>query len=510
LIRKLFAGASVLAIAVVAVMLVGLGSSSKSADAHVVSITGPSTIDNSMSEFQVRIDATNGHGDVFIGASDGHFSWDGNDCEYADGITDCNVVQDSGGVGDIAQFLIVDDDCGNCNVNSIFIDYTPPQGFSGGSIDIFACQEDQDDIYDDFPNVDCPNGIRKTIQVVGAVSSVTLYALRDYTNDGDVDLCTGSTVYVIAGLEYTDNVWDTSDFNNHRAIICAEVRDSVGHPVDNANVFFSNTAPGCITGPNPNNTNGNGVAHTRFEHCDDGNSGEVSTITGCVASVCGSVMVEFGGDPAECQIVVDPHDLDIGDVGNIHVLWIDELGNKVPDGVTSYFSMAHSGESSSNAFIVDSPENTVNSIAEGSAITGFAGESTVAAHAVASDRPDVVCGEHLVFTGDVHQHPDECIVDGVEDPDFVLYGNIPPGGNFEWGTFAFCGGTFATLVEISECDPDTAIFWYNTPAGGWESYVPGADVAAVNAAILARFPDEHAGIPRGTIFTAACSAIDEA
>jgi hypothetical protein len=338
------------------------------------------------------------------------------------------------------------------------------------------------------------------------VASVTLYAFRDWSDDEELDLCTGSPVYVIAALEFTDNVWDTSGFNNHRAVICAEVRDSVGHPVENANVFFSDSGPGCVLGDNPDNTNGDGVADVRFWHCDTGNSGEVSTVTGCVASVCGSVMVEFGGDPASCEIVVDPHDLDIADVGMITVHWTDELGNKVPDGITSYFSMAHSGESGSNAFIVDSPENTVNSVAEGSAITGFAGESTVSAHAVATDRPDVVCAEHLVFTGDVHQHPDECIVDGVEDPDFVLYGNLPPGGNFEWGTFAYCGGTFATLLEISGCDADTAIFWYNTPAGGWESWIPGADVESVNAAIMARFPDEHAGIPRGTIFTAACSA----
>jgi hypothetical protein len=331
---------------------------------------------------------------------------------------------------------------------------------------------------------------------------VTLYAFRSYTTDAEWDLCNGTTVYVIAGIEYSDNAWDESDFNNDRAIICAEVRDSVGHPVDNANVFFSDSGPGCVTSTPNQNTNGNGVAHVRFEHCDTGNSGETSTVSGCVGSVCGSVQVEFGGDPAMCEIVVDPHDLDIGDVGTIWVNWIDELGNKVPDGVTSYFSMAHSGESSSNATIVDSPENTVNSMAEGSAITAFAGDSTVAAKAVASDRPDVVCGEHLEFTGDVHQHPDVC----EEDPDFILFGNVPPGGNFEWGTFAYCGGTFATLLEVSGCDADEAIFWYNTPAGGWESWIPGADVESVNAAIMARFPGEHGSIPHGTIFTAACSA----
>lgn len=498
LIRRLLAGTSVLAIAAVAVMLLSLGSSSQSADAHVTSITGPSSIANTIAEFQVRINAEDGHGDVFIGASHGQFSWENNDCEYANEVTDCDVNQDSGGIGDRAQFLIVDDGPGTENVNSIFIDYIPPQGFSGGSIDIFACQADQDDIYNDFPNVDCPNGIRKTIQVVGAVASVELFALRDYTNDGDVDLCTGTPIHVIAALDYVDGAWDAS-FNNQRALICAEVRDSAGHPVDNANVFFSVSGGGCITGPNPNNTNGNGVAHTRLEHCGTGDSGDVATVTGSVGSVSGTVQVEFGGNPGSCVIVVNPEVLDIGDVGNINVVWADTHGNKVPDGVISYFSMAHSGQSSSNAGITDSPEDIVNSVADGSAITAFNGISTVSAHAVGIGFADVACGEVLEFSGETHLHPDDC----PEDADFILYGNTPP-ANGGFGTFAFCGGSWEALLEASGCPEATAVFFYNDPSGGFEVWIPGSDVEAVNEDIMDRWPNEHSPIPHGTIFTAKC------
>jgi hypothetical protein len=270
-------------------------------------------------------------------------------------------------------------------------------------------------------------------------------------------------------------------------------------------VCFSNpNGNGGFSQPTCQNTNNDGVVHTRFWHSTDGNVGETGDIRATVGGISATTSVEFGGNPASCSIVVDPHDLDIGDIASITATFVTSGGFKVPDGLIGSLMMVQSGESGANATILNSPEDTVNSMYTGQATTAIAGDSTVSAtlQAIGLGGGDISCAEHLEFTGDVHQHPDVC----EEDPDFILFGNVPPGGNFEWGTFAYCGGTFETLVEVSGCDADTAIFWYNTPAGGWEQYVPGSDVAAVNAAIFARFPGEHGSIPHGTIFTAACSA----
>jgi hypothetical protein len=112
---------------------------------------------------------------------------------------------------------------------------------------------------------------------------------------------------------------------------------------------------------------------------------------------------------------------------------------------------------------------------------------------------DVNCHEVAEFSGDVHIHPDAC----PEDADFILFGSKPPAaGGF--GTFAFCGGSWEALLKASGCPKATAVFFYNTPAGGFETWIPGSEVEAPNAAIMARWPNEHMPIPHGTIFTAKC------
>lgn len=84
----------------------------------------------------------------------------------------------------------------------------------------------------------------------------------------------------------------------------------------------------------------------------------------------------------------------------------------------------------------------------------------------------------------------------------IIGGNKPPvAGGF--GTFAFGGGTFAQLLEASECPEETATFFYNKPDGSFAVYIPGSDVTIVNEEFLGIFNGEPA-IDETTIFTAKC------
>jgi len=99
----------------------------------------------------------------------------------------------------------------------------------------------------------------------------------------------------------------------------------------------------------------------------------------------------------------------------------------------------------------------------------------------------------------VHVTPIVC-----DDPDMILNGFPPPaGGGF--GTFEFCGGTFAQLYDASNCpgpmSASQSAFFYNKPSGTFAVWIPGSTVAAVNAELTALWPEQ---IPPGTIFTAKC------
>jgi hypothetical protein len=75
----------------------------------------------------------------------------------------------------------------------------------------------------------------------------------------------------------------------------------------------------------------------------------------------------------------------------------------------------------------------------------------------------------------------------------------PPGGGF--GTFSFGGGSFGQLVAASECPVATSVFFHNKASGAFAVWIPGTQVAIVNAEMLAMFPN---GLPEGIIFTAKC------
>lgn len=88
----------------------------------------------------------------------------------------------------------------------------------------------------------------------------------------------------------------------------------------------------------------------------------------------------------------------------------------------------------------------------------------------------------------------------VDCSDGIAYGFAPPANGY--GTFAFCGGTFAELLATSECPETTAVFFWNRPGGDFAVWIPGSDVAVVNGVILSVWAGDL--IPEGTIFTARC------
>jgi hypothetical protein len=483
LIRKLIAAGSVLAVAVVALMVMTVGSGTQSAEAHVQSITGPGSVSPiGIGVANIRVLAQNGHGDVRITASAGGFI----DCDY-ENFNDCNYDPIVSGNALLWNDAWVDD--GSGDVDTIDLDWVMGENFDGNAVLFTACQDDQN----------CPEQAKTfTMQVVGAAASVNIFAGRNYTTESSS--CQQTQVYVIAAEEYSFN--NATTFDNNRAIICADVRDSAGHVLGNEQVVFT-TTDGCFSDTNSTtevqNTGSNSLAFARLESCGTGNSGDVASIKAQAGGVfSNSITVEFGGDPASCSIPDFAEDLDIGDNAAFTATFVDELGNKIPDGIVAHIVEVDSGDGADNVDIVSETEDTVNSQVTGNVIGAISGLTTIAVSLETLAGADVTCSEALELTGDVHVTPTDC-----EDPDMILFGNPPPaGGGF--GTFAFCGGTWEQLLDASNCPEATSVFFYNTPQGDFEVWIPGSDVAAVNAEILARWPNEHNPIPEGTIFTAKC------
>jgi hypothetical protein len=495
LIRKLILGGSAFAVAAMALLLVTMGGSqAEPAEAHVQGIVGPAFV--STSGFaEIRVLAQDGHGDVYIAASAGTFIFceddDNNFCDL-DALSSfpfqSGIVDDSGSDTDELELI-----------------WIAPPGFAGGAVTFVACQEDEaQDWFGDYPNITCDNGKFFQLQVVGAPASIELHAQRGYSNEPSSSECADTPVYIIAAFEsYTFNNFTT--FDNDRAIICAEVRDSVGHPLAGENVVWS-TTDGCLDDL-ISNTETNGIVHNRLVSCNQGLSGDVATVRAFAGTASDTVTVAFGGDPASCTITVGTDPLDLGDSSEITALFLDAEGNPVPDGIIAHLEEVDSGDGADNIDFVSVSEDTVQGMIQGNIIGAISGLVTVAASIEAvGSVGDATCTEVLEITGDIHEHEFDCENPEAND-DGILHGfQPPPGGGF--GTFAFCGGSFAQLYAASGCPSpratSTAAFFYNTPAGGWAVWIPGSQVAAVNAAIFAIFPQEHQAIPEGTIFTVKC------
>ena len=473
MIRKLFAGASVLAVAVIAVMLMTVGGSAKPAEAHVLGVSGVAQTPSG-SITLITINAIDGDGDLYVTASAGTyvacFGYGGGPCVDYGATTFPLPIQ---------SFFIDDGGTDTSVVEAIW--WAPP-GFPGGAVMFTACQQDQNG----WPF--CSAAKTFTMQIMGAPASISLKAQRGYTNESSV--CADTPVYIIAATEYTFN--NPTTFNNDRAIICADVRDSANHPLVFEPVAWM-TTDGCLTDATTN-TLFNGLTHNRLASCGVGASGDVATVTANAGVVSNAVQVAFGGDPVKCSVVTTPNPLDIGDTASVTATFLDAKGNLVPDGIVAHLEEVDSGDGADNVDFVSVPEDTVKGVVQGNIIAAIAGLTTVAASIETIAGADPTCSEALELTGDVHMH---------EGDGGILYGNKPPaGGGF--GTFAFGGGTFEQLLLASGCPKATAVFFYNKPSGSFAVWIPGTDVSTVNDEIFTIFPNEHQPIPKGTIFTAKC------
>jgi hypothetical protein len=500
LIRKLFAAGAVLAVAVIAVMLMTVGGGTKSAEAHVQSISGPGFISPTgigLAEIHIVAQDHNlpfNGSDIRVTASAGGFV----SCEYQD-TSPCETYAEVTGLPFPILWsaaTICDDSgfpcTGGGDVDFITLEWAMAEGFPGGSVLFTACQFDQN----------CPDQAKTFVmQVGGAPATVTIKAQRDYTNEDTS--CQGTPVYVIAAVEYTFN--NPTTFDNNRAIICADVRDSAGHALGNEQVVFS-TTDGCFSGTGTTteveNTGSNSLAHVRLESCSTGHSGDVATVTAQAGGVySNAVEVQFGGDPASCSMP-DITSLDIGDTAHVVATFLDAKGNWVPDGIVGHLEEVDSGDGADNVQFVSVNEDTVKGVIEGDVIGAISGLTTVAASVEQIAGADVVCSDEIELTGDVHVTPVVC-----DDPDMILAGFPPPaGGGF--GTFEFCGGTYEQLFDASNCpgpmSASLSAFFYNKPSGTFAVWIPGSTVAAVNAEFMTIFPNQDIPIPAGTIFTAKC------
>jgi hypothetical protein len=292
-------------------------------------------------------------------------------------------------------------------------------------------------------------------------------------------------------------------FDNNRAILCVEARDSNGTLVNAQNIVWTTTAG--VLGSNVTNTGGPPAnvnnANNTIASGGSAHSGDVAHIVASIGSASDSVDVAFGGNPAACAMLITPASLDVGDTGDAVASFVDSEGNAVPDGIVVHFVAASTADSSGQVALDSTIDDTTNGEAGVGFIAAVAGDIVIAANIEAvSVTGDTDCAETVTLSGNIHQTPGVC-----DDEDFILYGFPPPGGKDEFGTFAFCGGTYDQLLEASGCPEATAVFFYNTPSGDFVVWIPGTDVESVNDAIFAIFPMEHTPIPQGTIFTAKCA-----
>jgi len=558
LIRKLFAGASVLAIAVIALLLVTVGTSAnaKPAEANVGGVTFTQTKVGVNTFALVNVnaeddwyDTPNSLWDLDITASAGEFlqldptgfapgctdqggSFSSFSCDvntngfgqsntfapgsgtipdgtvnlaqfndtmsilnsFATGTTHiqvCNLHLADGAAPDIYGGTGTGDawtaaDTAGCDNNTSHVEawWQAPPGFLGGTVTFCATQT----------NTMCTN-----LTVVGPIQSLKLFAFRDKELNGsnETSVCKDTTVYVIASADYSFNNFAT--FDNNRAVLCVEARDSNNTAVVGANLVWTTTKGALGTGFTITGSDVDTGSNT-LSSGGTAQSGDIATVTVQNGAATASVTVQFGGDPASCSIPDFKTDLDIGDSAHLKATFLDAKGNWVPDGIKGHIEEVDSGDGADNVDVVSVTEDTVKGVIEGDVIGAIAGLTTVAVSLETIAGADVVCSEALELSGDIHLTPGVCPVGNTTG---ILYGFPPPAaGGF--GTFAFCGGTYAQLLAASKCPMATSAFFYNKPSGTFAVWIPGAEVAAANAEIYSIFPSEHTPIPAGTIWTAKC------
>jgi hypothetical protein len=82
----------------------------------------------------------------------------------------------------------------------------------------------------------------------------------------------------------------------------------------------------------------------------------------------------------------------------------------------------------------------------------------------------------------------------------IISGSVPPVG---FGLIVWGGGTRAQLVAAAKCTAPTLAFWA-TSAGEFVTYVPGTQIAAVNAGFDALFGPVN--IPPNTPLVSRCTS----
>jgi hypothetical protein len=542
LIQKLFAGAAVVAVAVVALLLASVGTSSaKPAEANVSDIGATMTSVGVNTYALVKVNADDDFWDFpnnlddvditasagewveidptfqppFSGCSDNGFSPSSFRCDVnSNGFGNSNTFAPNPGAALNTTAVFADilttlgfftgnthiqvcnfhpqavTDPALCDNNTTHIEawWQAPPGFLGGTVTFCAKQT---------TNYVCDN-----ITVVGPVASLKVFAFRDKEGDGsnETTVCKDTPVYIIASRDYSFN--NLTTFDNNRAVLCVEARDSNGSTVSGANLVWTTTkgalgAPVTVSGSNVDT--GSNILTSGGSAV----SGDVATVRVANGAASATVDVAFGDDPASCMIPDFAADLDIGDTANVVATFYDPHGNLVPDGIVVHFVEVDSGDGDNLEFVT-TIEDTVKGVASAKVIAAIAGLSTVAAvtETIGPGPGDATCSEALDLSGDIHVTPVEC----EDDADFILYGSKPPaGGGF--GTFLFCGGTNAQLLAAAGCPastPSTVVFYYNKPSGGYAVWVVGSDVAAVNAEWLSLFPNEHIAFTMPTIVTAKC------
>jgi len=352
-----------------------------------------------------------------------------------------------------------------------------------------------------------------SISVLGAPASITLKALRHNSTEGPI--CNGTEVKVIAGAEYNFADYDVN-FDNNRAILCAIVKDSNGSTLPNVAVNWTTS-------------NGQLTAYDSWwddDDCDNNASGVV-TFTNSSGQANNCLSSGATGNEGESATVTATAGSASASVtvefgGNPATCSIPDFASDLDVGdnvnVVATFESAAGNKVPDGIEVyfgeVDSGDGADNvQIADPwqDTVNSMAQANVVAAIAgvttvYATIYSDGAGDATCSEALDLSGDIHLTPVACEDDADFILNGNKPPaGGGF--GTFLFCGGTNAQLLTAIGCpasSPSSVVVYYNKPSGGFAVWVVGSEVAATNAEWLALFPNEHVSIPNPTIFTAKC------
>ena len=276
--------------------------------------------------------------------------------------------------------------------------------------------------------------------------------------------------------------------------VVANVKDSAGTNVVASSTVFTTTA-GTITNlASTTNSSGNaGVVAAALTtiagNTSTGIPGAEATITASTGGKSGTTTVKFGGDPSACTIAGDPATTAPGTTSLLTGSFTDSSGGPIPDGVGIAFATVNAVTGS---LAIVGTSATSEGAATTNLLLGAPGGVAIAAAIAGGSIPvgatfaSLSCQNSIIVTGQTVPP-----TTGGGDGDGAIVGDLPSSG---FGLVTF-GGSIDELTTAlgTSCASGAPIF--ATSGGAFVGFFPTTSLEAPNAAFKALF---SAGIPAST------------